>query len=547
MVYFSALLLSLFITLALVPVFRRLAVRLRAIDTPDERKVHTMPMARTGGLAMATGTFIPVILWMPGSSLLQPLILASGLIVSVGFWDDLKNLGFRAKFAAQIVAALVVILWGGVQIRSLGMLLPDGMLLPGYIAIPLTLITIVGVTNAINLSDGLDGLAGGICLLSFLCLGYLGYQSGNATACLVAASVCGAIFGFLRFNTFPASVFMGDAGSQLLGFLAITLALGLTQGTPYSPLLPLVLLGFPVFDTVRVMMERMHRGFSPFVADRTHFHHKLLGIGLRHSEAVLVIYLFQGTLTLAAYLLRFHSDWLLLGGYLAFSVFNFVLLHLAGKEKWAIRLPNERLSAWRKFNHYLHASALAVRLAFSGLGWMLLVLAVFYLLLPMEVPLWLGWGALGASMVLLAGFLLEARFQGILLRSAFYLVMPYLIYSVQVQDNDILGLRLLQASHVGSLLLGLLGVLVVKLTRRKGYQATPLDFLILVIALIVPCFPGFQVDKFVLVIAAAKIVTLFFGFEIFLVEKRGELGRLRTLVIIGLALTAGRAFFSINF
>lgn len=546
MVYFSALLLSLFITLALVPVFRRYAGQLRAVDVPDERKVHAMPMPRTGGLAMATGTFVPVMLWLPGASVL-PLVLASVLVVAVGFWDDLKNLGFRAKFIAQIIAALVAIFWGGVQIRSLGVLLPEGQILPDFIAIPLTLVAIVGVTNAINLSDGLDGLAGGISLLSFLCLGYLGYQSGNVAATLIAASVCGAIFGFLRFNTYPASVFMGDAGSQLLGFLAITLALGITQGSSYSPLLPLVLLGFPVFDTVRVMMERLGRGRSPFVADRNHFHHKLLGLGLCHSEAVLVIYLFQGTLTLGAYLLRFHSDWLLLGGYLGFSAVNFAILFWAENEKWVLRAATTSPGPLERVKSRWHVSALPVRLAFPGLAWLLLLLTAIYLLLPEVLPQWLGWGAVVAIPVLVAGGWLDIRFQGILLRSVLYLFMPFLIYTSQVQDHEGFGLRILQSSHLGSLLLGLLSVLVIKLTRRKGYQATPLDFLILVIALIVPTFPGSQVDQYVLVIVAAKIVTFFFGFEIHLVEKRGKLAQTKAIFLVFLAIAVARSFLPTNF
>lgn len=545
MIYFSALLLSLFITLALVPVFRQHAARLHAIDIPNERKVHAQPIPRTGGLAMATGTFVPVILWMSGSELVLPLLLGSGLLVAAGFWDDLKNLGFRAKFAAQVMAALIVILWGGVQIRSLGLLFHDGQALPDCLAIPLTLIAMVGVTNAINLSDGLDGLAGGISLLSFICLGYLGYQSGNVAATLVSASVCGAIFGFLRFNTFPASVFMGDAGSQLLGFLAITLALDITQRSLYSPLLPLVLLGFPVFDTVRVMLERMRRGLPPFVADRNHFHHKLLGFGLHHSEAVLVIYLFQGTLTIAAYLLRFHSDWLLLGGYLAFSAINLALLFQAENRQWVFRAPETSPGPLARAGRHWRASAMPVRMAFPGLAWVLLLLTVVYLVFPGAVPRWLGWGAVGAILSLLAGYWLDSRFQGILFRSIFYLFIPFLVYSAQIQNHDALGDRLLQSSHLGSVLLGLLTVLVVRLTRRRGYQTTPLDFLVLVIALIVPAFPMAQVDKYVLVIVAAKIVTFFFGFEIYLVEKRGRFGRLREIFLIVLAIVAGRSFLPI--
>ena len=129
---------------------------------------------------------------------------------------------------------------------------------------------------------------------------------------LLCTAIVGAIFGFLRFNTYPATVFMGDTGSQLLGFLAITLSIGVTQReTPLSPLLPLLLLGFPVLDTITVMAERIASGRMPFSPDKNHFHHKLMRLGLFHTEAVVTIYGITALLTAAAYLLRFHSDWLL--------------------------------------------------------------------------------------------------------------------------------------------------------------------------------------------------------------------------------------------
>jgi UDP-GlcNAc:undecaprenyl-phosphate GlcNAc-1-phosphate transferase len=231
----------------------------------------------------------------------------------------MRDLGFKTKFAGQFAAALIIIIYGGVKIKSLGMLLPDGVLLPDWLAMPLTFIVIVGITNAINLSDGLDGLAGGISLLSFLCIGYLAYSAGYLGIALLSAATVGAIFGFLRFNTYPATVFMGDAGSQLLGFMAITFSLKLTQGNaPLSPLLPLLLLGFPVLDTITVMFERVTNGKSPFVADKNHLHHKFMRLGLFHTEAVLSIYVLQAFLVTSAFVFRSRSEWFLLILYLVF-------------------------------------------------------------------------------------------------------------------------------------------------------------------------------------------------------------------------------------
>ena len=323
MIFLSTLLLSVFITIALIPALMRLAFRLQFVDIPDARKQHGRPIPVVGGIAMAVGAVVPIFYWQQGSPFVNAWLIGSAILVVFGMVDDFRGLGPGVKFAGQIAAALVMIFYGGVEITHLGMLLPDEMLLPAWVAVPLTLVAIVGVTNAINLADGLDGLAGGLSMLIVACIGYLAYRQGNAQIGFVALALGGAIFGFLKFNTYPAQVFMGDTGSQFLGFSAIALSLKLTQGhTALSPVLPLLLLGLPVMDTLYVFAVRLANGRSPFSADRNHFHHRLMGLGLHHSESVLVIYVLQTVLIVSAYFFRFHSDFLLLGGYLLFAAFE---------------------------------------------------------------------------------------------------------------------------------------------------------------------------------------------------------------------------------
>jgi len=320
MIYFSTLLISLFLTIAVTPIARQFCLRIRAVDIPGGRKIHEAPVPKGGGLAMAVGASVPVILWAVPDGFVKALITGAALVLAFGLMDDLRPLSWKAKFAGQVGAALTVVLWGGIEIRNLGEIWEYR--LPDYVAIPLTVIVIVGVTNAVNLSDGLDGLAGGICLLGFACMAYLGYVAENLTVTVLALAVAGAIFGFLRFNTHPATLFMGDAGSQFLGFMAVCLALKLTQGnTPLSPLLPLVMLGFPILDTIAVMTERISLGQSPFHPDNKHFHHRLLRLGFFHTEAVAIIYALQAGLVSAAVLFRYHSEWLLLAGYAVFAAF----------------------------------------------------------------------------------------------------------------------------------------------------------------------------------------------------------------------------------
>ena len=537
MVFFAALLLSLFITLTLVPILRALALRWRLVDLPNERKVHDQPIPRIGGVAMAIGVLVPVLLWMPTTTLLIPLVTASGLVVACGFLDDLRELGSGAKFAAQIIAASIVIIWGGVQIRSLGSLLPEGAMLPPVVAIPLTLVTIVGVTNAFNLADGLDGLAGGISLLIFMGLTYLGLQSGHLEVALVAACVCGAIFGFLRFNTHPASIFMGDAGSQLLGFLAVVLSLVVSQQPPYSPLLPLLLLGLPVFDTLRVMSERLVRGQSPFRADRNHLHHKLLAMGFYHAEAVAVIYLIQAPLTLAACLLRFYGDGVLLSSFLGFSGTSLLLLRGA--------VVGERRFPWRRYLEQplrglrtrFRSSSLPIRCAFAGLKGILLLLGLQLVVAPHGVPAWLGWFVLTMGGLTLGGLLLPAAVNDWLLRCGVYLTVPFLAYFGQIQMAVGTSAALQWLGNFGYLALGLAVLLVVKLTRRSGYRGTPLDLLILLIILVVPLWSGLTAERALLMVVAAKTVALFFSYEVLLVEWRRPFRGLQ--LATGLLLLAG--------
>ena len=218
MIYLSTLLLAICVTVTLIPLFIKIANKMNALDIPDERKVHTIPIPRIGGIAIAIGVFVAMFIWKDQSGFLKAYIIGSAIIVFFGIIDDVRGLNYKIKFGCQIVAALVIVFYGGLKITHLGMLLPDNMLLPGWIAVPLTIVLIVGVTNAINLADGLDGLAGGLCLLGFCCIGYLAFLEDKTIITLISISLIGAIFGFLRYNTYPASLFMGDTGANSSDF-----------------------------------------------------------------------------------------------------------------------------------------------------------------------------------------------------------------------------------------------------------------------------------------------------------------------------------------
>lgn len=536
MIFLSTLLISLFITITLIPVFRGLAVRVHALDFPNERKVHTLPVPKSGGLAMAVGTLIPVVLWPQGNEVIRSIIIGAGIVVVFGIVDDFRELGYRAKFAGQVAAALVVILYGGIKIQCLGMLLPDDACIPNWLAIPLTLVVIVGVTNAVNLSDGLDGLAGGISMLSFALIGYLAYRSENMPIALLSFAMVGAIFGFLRFNTYPANVFMGDAGSQLLGFAAISLSLGLTQGGgALSPLLPLILLGFPVLDTLTVMLERVAQGRSPFIADNNHFHHKLLRLGLFHTEAVVLIYMVQAGLVISAFVFRFYSEWLLLGFYMVFSVAILTGFFVAEKTGW-------------RFNRYafldqvvkgklkvLKDRQVFIKVCFRFVLYGTPALFLLSCLVPGEVPSYLGIASFGLVVVLLLVRLFKRSFMTHALRISLYLCIPFVVY---LGESAFIPMMTKQSIQVFNLSFGILvafSILTMKFTRRtKGFKTTPMDFLILFIALVVPNLPDFATGIEHMGMIAVKMIAFFFSFEVLIGELRGETGKLTVGTVVAL-------------
>jgi UDP-GlcNAc:undecaprenyl-phosphate/decaprenyl-phosphate GlcNAc-1-phosphate transferase len=317
---FTVFILSLFLTIALVPVIRRVAFRMHIMDEPDARKVHVVAMPKTGGISMALGMLVPMMLWVPKDVFVSSVLAGAFIIFVFGLTDDIRPLKAWQKLLPQTAAALIVIIFGGVRITCLGDLLPQQCPLPDYLVLPLTLLTILGVINAINLSDGLDGLAGGISMLSFMLIGILAFYCGNMTVGVMSAAVIGAIIGFLRYNSHPAVLFMGDAGSQLLGFFLGVFAIAVTQSeTPYSKILALLIVGFPILDTLTVMAVRIKHRRSPFSPDKNHFHHRLLGMGFFHTEAVLSIYLIQSFFVVFALVTRFHSEWLHLGGFVGLS------------------------------------------------------------------------------------------------------------------------------------------------------------------------------------------------------------------------------------
>jgi UDP-GlcNAc:undecaprenyl-phosphate GlcNAc-1-phosphate transferase len=281
---------SLGVAVVLMPRLARIGTQVGLVDWPNSRKVHRRAKPFVGGLGMILSYAMASILFVPLAGL-RGYFAGVILLFIVGFLDDYKELGHRWKFLAQVCASFLLIFLSKTYLMTFGNLLTFGDITFGVMTVPLTIFCIVGITNAINMVDGMDGLAGGVSLIASLAFAVLCYMGGLWEYFLLSLALSGAIIGFLRFNWFPAKVFMGDSGSLFLGFSLVFLSIIITQteGSIVRPVVPLILLATPIADTLTLMTKRVMNGKSPFHADKYHLHHILVRMGLSRSAAVGII------------------------------------------------------------------------------------------------------------------------------------------------------------------------------------------------------------------------------------------------------------------
>jgi UDP-GlcNAc:undecaprenyl-phosphate/decaprenyl-phosphate GlcNAc-1-phosphate transferase len=302
--YFLAFVVSTMISLQLTRTVREWAKRRNWVDRPDQhRKRHVVPTPRIGGLAIYFSVVATMTTWLMFSPVAvgraAEVLALGGLMMLVGWWDDLHQLPAWKKFLLQVGVALIAWLVG---FRILGGWSYEGAGLSlGILSLPVTLLWIVGVTNAFNLIDGIDGLAAGAALFSMMSLLAAAFVGGSdASVILLLAALAGATTGFLRYNFNPASIFLGDSGSLLLGFLIALLSIQSSQKstTAFAVAVPLVSVGLPVLDTLVVVVRRFLTRQPLFEGDRRHIHHVLVDRGLSTRQAVIMLYGFCGVLGL---------------------------------------------------------------------------------------------------------------------------------------------------------------------------------------------------------------------------------------------------------
>jgi UDP-GlcNAc:undecaprenyl-phosphate GlcNAc-1-phosphate transferase len=508
----------------LVPFVARLSVSIGGIDEPGPRKIHSMSVPRLGGVAIFCAFLFTSIYFCEIGREVKGLLTGAMVIFATGLVDDLFGLTPRQKLVGQFIAASLAVLIGDLYVRNLGNPFGLGVIELGQLAIPFTVFGIVGMINAINLLDGMDGLAGGVCTIVCVDFAVLAYTTRNMELFALSIALLGGLLGFMRYNSHPAIIFMGDAGSLLLGYCMGVFAVLLVNGgeLAVSPYIPLLLLGLPVMDTLVVMVNRFRAGKSAFLPDKTHIHHRLMDMGLGQKAIVLIVYGITYLLSLIAIFGRHLSDTqlLLLLLSITITVYGLVhhLTHNANWLKWFSRQSNKSLRKVAVLR--LRVQRCCVLL--TSMKYVMLAILIMPALLPdlknRMLPL-LPLLLLGASACF---YLLHRTWRDLTLQAFIYASGVFMIFAMENLGHDevLPGVPLKAFSHIlfGLLLCCVLATIALR-NRASKLLVSPFEYLIMLIVLSTPLLPAALISQYHLLTVAAKSVLLFIGFKLVLMQQ----------------------------
>jgi len=304
---------SFLVSFASTPVVKQLAVRIGAMDVPkDDRRMHNVPIARIGGLAIFFGFIVSVLLFAKIDIEFRGILFGAVIIVVLALIDDLINLPAWLKFIVQIAAALVAVAHGVViEVISNPNIFSDNPWLKlGVLSVPVTVIWIVAITNSVNFIDGLDGLAVGVSSISSISMLIIAILVSEPEIAIIMAALAGACIGFMPYNLNPAKIFMGDTGATFIGYILATISIqGLFKFYAImSFAVPFLILALPIFDISFAFFRRLLAGKNPMKPDRGHVHHRLIDMGFNQKQAVAIMYTLSGILGLTAVVLTASGE-----------------------------------------------------------------------------------------------------------------------------------------------------------------------------------------------------------------------------------------------
>ena len=557
----------LLISLLLIPLILNLAKKWKLFDHPDAhnettseyaRKIHTQPTPRLGGIAMVAGFYVTILFWSwPGE--LWKIFLPAILIFLIGLKDDFQHIPPKIRLSLQILISAFTVYIGNLQLTHL-ILSPTLVFdIPVWAGFLFSIFILTGAVNAVNMVDGLDGLAGGLVLITTTLLGYLYFlQTGNAAVFLIfTLPLAGSILGFLRYNTYPSKIFMGDCGSNWLGFMTGLLILVVANGVALelpdlekgtdsvkniTPLISILLcMAIPILDTGFVITTRILGGRNPASPDKIHFHHGLMKIGMSHPNAVILIYFISLLIGIAGFfpvLFQIYSSWII--PYIA-PVLILLLLYLVMRleEKSAEKVPLYQIlftidqkematgfsrffDLWLKLNQNILFIILLAIPIFAGsqskqigtIAGIILVLLLFSQLLPFWKNDFIDilFVSLGAIVLLIANNSHEVK-----------IILSDTTYSIQNLYNIIF------------IFLTISSVCFLILTFKKQYLLTsPTDFLLLVLPLILLMAPQPYNQNYNLTVISLRSLVLFLSLMTAYKVDKKHMEKFKTMITFSL-------------
>ncbi|HHU68899.1 MAG TPA: undecaprenyl/decaprenyl-phosphate alpha-N-acetylglucosaminyl 1-phosphate transferase [Thermoanaerobacterales bacterium] len=339
--YIYSLIIGFAISYIMTPLVKEFAWKIGAVDIPnDERRVHTKPIPRIGGLAIYAAFVITLLITVPLNLNTIGILIGSTVIVILGIFDDLYDLSPKIKLIGQIVAAAILVCFG---IKVEWVTNPfGGMFYLGKLSIPITIFWVVGITNTLNFIDGLDGLAAGISSIASFTLMVMALCEGLSSVVVLTAALAGGALGFLPHNFNPAKIFMGDTGAMFLGYTlaAISVVGAVKSATVIALVVPILALGLPIMDTAFAILRRFVNGYPIMQADKDHIHHRLLAIGFTQKQTVLIMYSISAVFGMSAIALAEMG--LLQAGFILIALI--ILLIVTGRQLGITDIRHSRQS-----------------------------------------------------------------------------------------------------------------------------------------------------------------------------------------------------------
>lgn len=552
--YIYTFITALTISIIITPLIIHIAKKRKLFDTYSERKIHKKAIPRIGGISIFLSIIIATVMFGNPSEYIAFIICISSIFV-LGLIDDLKDLSAQTKFLWQLAIAIFYILYTDTYITSLNTLLPAIRIELNTLSIPFTVIFLVAIMNAINLTDGLDGLASGISLISMIFLLYFSIIMKDTFLPIILIAAVASILGFLRYNTYPAKVFMGDSGSVLLGFVLGVSLIRFTSNIHDFPFYTaIMLISIPIFDTIHVMYRRQQQNKSITTADRNHFHYQLMDIGFSHPESVKIIFLLtmiSCAIGAMPFIFPAQYIWFLWPVGILFICLCIFITHKLPKDYFFRFREKARKKQYQLAIYKKNKQLTITYIINSLLKYTLITLFILPSFFTSHLPQFMGIISLIAATILLITLFIDQN------KMHDYLIFITLCCClILLIDNNYYRfiLKVMSTTYDITWIYNILFVIVLILAgikflydiRARYFKTSILDFFIFMLPLLITIMPSNFIDQFHLKSVSMKFMIIFFAIKVLVIRKSKHNRRVILSVVIGLAIAAILAGFKVT-